>query len=689
MVAHGHKPVAHLSSLPAGSVSNSIEATPSGSLPEAPLQTPDLSPTAAPIAGAVEPKRRWGSSRRRRQRFFRRIRTALSFFVPTLCVLCFDFFWRTTQLISFNGPLRWAYRGTLGVSLVFWTVLLFAASRRRGWFRFVAAPIFVVLFTLSLGVQGGFHSIFNNYLTIDAEIFSRSFGWSILGTLPFSRAIVWLYLGVMLAAALAMVRNARRRRARHGRVMRVLAPVLTLAVLTGMVFIPTSYRGAQAATPDILYFHTVVGAFKERRGMTANATRWRPQRRYSESVPSLQARPALPRNVILVLQESQRADVTCSEYTPDCMLATRTSNKAVPNRMPLLQLRANDSSTSNSCSTLWTGLSPVDTEKNLRSAPTLWRYASAAGYDTAYFTSQHIIYHNMRTQMQDEPINHFACATTLDPAADLDTGSSDMKLSEHVIDQWGQLKEPFFAVVQYSNQHMPYVIDRKNSPFPYDSKAKKESAKYKFAYYQNVVYLSDMAVGKLLEHIRKSETGKRTVIVFTSDHGEGNNEHGIMGHTFSVFDNEIRVPGWIDAPPGTLTPDEEASVREVKTSLVFHHDLAPTFLDLLGVWDDPKLAPFKAHMPGHPLTRHERTTGPVLLSNCTWIWESQSANWGAMEGSLKALARPEWAKYRCYDVLADPLETKDLGEEACGNLAGLARKTFPPLKSDHPLHPLL
>lgn len=656
--------------------------------PSAPVEAPPLAQGPAPVAPVAPRQRRWGAPRRKRLRLLRRLRSLLAYLAPALFVLGFDFLQRAIQLVSLKPTPRWAYRGTFAVSFVFWTVLLFAASRRRGWFRFLAAPVFIVLFTLSLGVQGGFRAIFNNYLTIDAEVFSRSLGWSVLGTLPLGRAVVWFYFGVMLAAAIAMLRNARKRRARHGRIVRFVTPLLTLAVLAGLFFVPTSYRDVQASTPDMLYFHTVVGVYKEQHGITANATRWRPQHRSSLPVPSLAARPARPRNVILILQESQRADVTCTEYTPDCQLATRASNQAVPGRLPLLQLRANDSSTSNSCSTIWTGLSPADTEKNLRTAPTLWSYASAAGYDTAYFTSQQIIYHNMRTQMQDEAINHFACATTLDPVADLDTGANDMKLSEHVIQQWSQLKEPFFAVVQYSNQHMPYVIDRKKSPFPYDSASKKDSAKNKLAYYKNVVYLSDLAVGRLLDSIRASEKGKRTVIVYTADHGEGNNEHGIVGHTFSQFDNEIRVPGWVDAPPGTLAPEEEASLREVKDGIVFHHDLAPTFLDLLGVWDDPKLAPFKEHMPGHPLTRHERTSGPVVLTNCTWIWESQTANWGAMNGSLKAMIRPEWPNYRCYDVLADPLETKDLGEPACGNLADVARKMFPPPKSNHPLHPL-
>ncbi len=39
-------------------------------------------------------------------------------------------------------------------------------------------------------------------------------------------------------------------------------------------------------------------------------------------------------------------------------------------------------------------------------------------------------------------------------------------------------------------------------------------------YYKNVVYLSDKAVGRLLHHIKGTDKGSRTVILYTSDHGE-------------------------------------------------------------------------------------------------------------------------------------------------------------------------
>jgi hypothetical protein len=110
--------------------------------------------------------------------------------------------------------------------------------------------------------------------------------------------------------------------------------------------------------------------------------------------------------------------------------------------------------------------------------------------------------------------------------------------------------------------------------------------------------------------------------------------------------------------------------------MVWYLDLATTFYDLLGIWDDAAFAPFRARMMGHPLTRPERTLSPVPLTNCTWLWECAFRNWGMMQGPMKLEAR-EWDdEYHCFNVLEDPDEQNNLGEQACWPMPDLARKTY-------------
>ncbi|AUX39898.1 hypothetical protein SOCE26_012930 [Sorangium cellulosum] len=616
---------------------------------------------------------------RAQRRAARRRRRLLAFALlasPALWFLVADVARRGRHMLTFDRLHAAGYAATVVASMGFWGVLLYVASGRRGVLRGTAAWLFAALFTLACGVQGGFHALYNVYCSIDSQIHSQSIPWSIVGTLPLGHPRVIAHFALAFGLAVAAL-SLGRRVVRPRRLWRRIAQAVVPLALAGAAVIPVSYRVIQSSSADMIYFHGVAAVVKEHLGITDDSPDLRVQRRETEPVPRLVARPARPRNVVLLLQESQRADVTCVEYDPACEQATPFSNAAAPGRMPLLQMRAHDSTTAISISNIWSGVPPTSRREVLNSAPLLWDYAHAAGWDTAYWTSQNLMFGNARLYVQDIPVSHRAVATQLDPAADLDYGAYDRLLTDRVIEEWGELVEPFFAVVHYSNIHFPYVVDPEHSPFqPSEmSKAPEKNEEFK-NYYKNVVYLSDMAVGRLIEFIRGSASGERTVIVYTSDHGESFREHWQLGHTSSLWDEEVLVPTWIDAPEGTLTPEERASIAGARDEFVWHLDLAPTFLDLMGLWDEPALAPFRARMMGHPLTRPERTVGPVPLTNCTWLWGCSFRNWGMMHGPMKIEAR-EWdGEFHCFDVLADPLELTNLGEQACAPLPDLARALF-------------
>src|SRR5262249_52327136 len=148
-------------------------------------------------------------------------------------------------------------------------------------------------------------------------------------------------------------------------------------------------------------------------------------------------------------------------------------------------------------------------------------------------------------------------------------------------------------------------------------------------------------------------------IIYTSDHGEAFREHGQLGHTGAILDEEIHVPGWVDAPPGTLSDSERAALQSVRNTPVFHTDFTPTMLDLMGLWDDPKIKPYRDRMVGSSLLRpfgEERKQMTLGLTNCSGIWGCAYKNWGVMRGSLKVEGREWYAGWHCFDVLADPQE---------------------------------
>jgi arylsulfatase A-like enzyme len=71
-------------------------------------------------------------------------------------------------------------------------------------------------------------------------------------------------------------------------------------------------------------------------------------------------------------------------------------------------------------------------------------------------------------------------------------------------------------------------------------------------YDEEIEYL-DGIVGELLEYLERSGVLDRTILIFTSDHGENFGEHGFIEHQFCLYDQLIRVP-LIIRYPAALSP---------------------------------------------------------------------------------------------------------------------------------------
>jgi membrane-anchored protein YejM (alkaline phosphatase superfamily) len=401
--------------------------------------------------------------------------------------------------------------------------------------------------------------------------------------------------------------------------------------------------------------------------------------RRTPALPAMSASPPIARNVLLVLTESVRFDSVCVEHSEDCKL-TPFTNRAAPSRLPLLEVRSSASSTAISAGVIWSGLLPTEMTDAIRSAPMVFDYAHAAGYDTAYWSSQALMFTGSPSFFAALPLSHRCLGADLEPTAD-DAGASDVLLTQRVKRELPKLKEPWFAVVHYANTHFPYRV-RGEEPFQpaTESKAPEETAHFK-NHYQNSVYAQDKTIADMLSALRASPAGAHTVVVYTSDHGEAFREHGQLGHTTSLYDEELHVPTWIDAPDGALTPNERETLASAKSARAWHVDLAPTLLDLMGLWDAPAIAPFRARMTGNSLLRPTRTTAVLPITNCVEIWGCSPRSWGVIKGPIKLTAREIDGDWRCWNVAADPKEERDLGAE-CADLKKAALGYFGKLPRD-------
>jgi len=122
---------------------------------------------------------------------------------------------------------------------------------------------------------------------------------------------------------------------------------------------------------------------------------------------------------------------------------------------------------------------------------------------------------------------------------------------------------PFLAWVHVFDPHTPYAPP---SPF---------RERFEASPYDGEIAYADAEIGRLLDWLERSGEAGRTLVVVTSDHGEGLGDHGEDEHQLFVYDSTLHVP-LVVAWPGELPAGVrlQGQLRSV--------DLLPTILDLVG-----------------------------------------------------------------------------------------------------------
>lgn len=595
---------------------------------------------------------------------------------PTACILAIDLSKRHSRILTFERGDLLFYVGSALVSLVFWASLLGAATRTRGLSRWPARAALSLAALLFVGSQIYTFERYQAYVNHRAVLVGTSFLPSIGQQLWFDR---WTLLRAVLpcvamaiALPLAGAKLAPIRRARSW----LCLDLALLAILVGAFVSPT--RGAeQGQPPDVMYLAAMGQLARARWDHNEAVERVHPGPRSPEPVPALHPNPSQKRNVVMLITESVRAQSVCLDHDEECKF-TPFSNRAVPDRIALTQMRALDSTTAISLAIMWSGLLPTGTREELHSAPILWEYLRAAGLESAYYTSQNLLFGNSGKWLEGAPWTRHVSATMLEPDATYETGADDGKLVDYVLGDVGTLREPWVAVVHLSNTHFPYKIDTSDMPFtPQDEATGPGYENEILNRYQDAIYLQDKAVGRFLVGMKARPEADRTVIVYVSDHGEQMREKGAVGHTGTLFDPEIRIPFWVAAPKGTLTSDEERNLRKLHSTPLTSLDVFPTMLDLMGLWDAPQISQFRQKIPGQSLLRGGSIPDkPIVLTNCTELWACAFRNWGAIHGTKKLIAHQGERSWSCFDIATDPEELRPLDPSHCGELLPFAEDSM-------------
>ena len=179
---------------------------------------------------------------------------------------------------------------------------------------------------------------------------------------------------------------------------------------------------------------------------------------------------------------------------------------------------------------------------------------------------------------------------------------------------------------------------------PYDSPGPGAFANAdEFGRYRNALRYGDEALGTLVDGLRARGLGDNTLWIVFGDHGEAFGQHeGNYGHTFFLYDENVRVPLVVAAPGLT---HGRTRVRRVVSLL----DTAPTILDLLGL-DAPELYQGVSVLDGEPRMALFFTDYSRPLA-------------GLRDGPWKFVYELDTARGRLFDARTDPGERIDVAPD--------------------------
>ena len=238
---------------------------------------------------------------------------------------------------------------------------------------------------------------------------------------------------------------------------------------------------------------------------------------------------------------------------------------------------------------------------------------------------------------------------------------------------------PFFGFLNLLDAHLPYIPPRSTRgaigvpkgwekvpqrAWPYvggiQPMSERDFDVLRRLYDAEIAYL-DRALRKLVTALERS--GRPTLLVITSDHGENIGEHELMDHQFSLHDTLIKVPLLVRYPDRA-----DAGLR--RDELVGLGDVHATLLAAAGA--DHEGAP----LPGPPGgSRRPHITADYLRPQppvSRLRGHFPDGDFTRCDRSLRALVRDDgrkliWAsdgRHEEYDLRADPFEQRSLYDAA-------------------------
>ncbi len=232
-------------------------------------------------------------------------------------------------------------------------------------------------------------------------------------------------------------------------------------------------------------------------------------------------------------------------------------------------------------------------------------------------------------------------------------------LQPHDICYWGNVRQlrmprglPFEQIRDELPKLPPNNKARPKAPQWLDRRCTNDYSDEQWRYYlyiySRMVEMLDADVGRVLRAVEDAGQADNTVIVFTSDHGDGRGRHMHVSKWYP-YDEAVKVPMILSCPGRIAENTKDTS------HLVSGLDVMSTLCDFAGI-----------KPPDHARGRSLR---PLLeKKNVTWR-EFVVANFG-IDGRVVRSDRYKYVHFKddpveqLFDMKADPWETKNLYDQA-------------------------
>ena len=259
---------------------------------------------------------------------------------------------------------------------------------------------------------------------------------------------------------------------------------------------------------------------------------------------------------------------------------------------------------------------------------------SGNGYRTALFHSGRFMYLGMEAIIRNRGFQTLADAGDIGGNHNSSFGVDEPSTVASILSWIDALPagQPFFVTYLPIAGHHPYETPEPG-PFPdHDD----------FGRYRNALHYGDTSLGTLIRGLRARGLERKTLWIVLGDHGEAFGRHeGNFGHTFQLYDENVRVP-FLLAAAGVVS--HQIRSKQV-VSLV---DTAPTVLDLAGL-PAPESYQGRSMLDGEPRM-------------ALFFADYSLGMLGLRDGPRKFIHELDSGRSKLFDVVKDPQERMDLSD---------------------------